>query len=745
MADVNTGDNGLLRMEAWVTSTNTAANTNNYHWKLSLWERSSGGYGWSNSVAASVEVLWDGGGYLIPWQGNFSFDFTPAGAQGVVIAEGDLNDMGNLNNGSSRVFTFRGNIGNSGTSTVGGPASVSQNVAGNPTVRVPNAPTSCAATRSSDTQASVTWSQSNPANGAASSNQVDSRVNGGSWQNILSIGATNSTTAAIAANQKIEFRVKAKNSAGSSAYSNTSAPIYTTPGAPTDAAASKDASGNITLMFKANVAYSEHTHEVWHGTVAGGVVTWDASALTTLASGVVSYVHTAPNAAQVHVYRVRAKAGTLASDWSQSNNVQLLAAPAKPTIPAMASAANRSAVFRLPWVHNSVDSSPQSKYQYRWSTNGGTTWTTGAKTASANQYYDFAANTWSANASVTFQVRTKGTYDSGSDGDASYSPWSDSAVVTFKSLPSTSIVSPATSSTISESTIKVTVGFSQAEAATFVKAQLELVQAGATIETAESVNQVGIALATTAQNGSTYTIQARVQDSNGLWSAWVSSTINVTYLAPVPASAVVSYVENSGYGQIDLSIPGPVAGQTAAATVTITRTIGADTETIVENYPVAATLTFLDTTPTIHGTNTYLITTTSSLGATTSVTRNLVTTECRRAFLSKGPGFASVATFGGNLEVTESLNVASTTIEAAGRIKPIGLYGVETSVQVKVKSYVYEGFGSTMDELRAILLMGGKACFRDASGRRVFGSAKGGISYKKSDRGNLTFTITETS
>jgi hypothetical protein len=269
---------------------------------------------------------------------------------------------------------------------------------------------------------------------------------------------------------------------------------------------------------------------------------------------------------------------------------------------------------------------------------------------------------------------------------------------------------------------------------------------GATLlEQLDSNIQVGITLATQGQDGISYTLRARVQDSNGLWSSWSSSTFSIAYLAPVPAGVALSFLPDNGFSQIDLTIPAPGAGQDDATAVTITRTIDGDEEVVVQDYPVASVMTFLDTTPTINGTNTYTITTTSDLGAQTTVTYDLVTAECRRAYLSKGAGFSIVIVFGANLSVSETLGVASDTLEAADRVKPIGLYGVETSVSIKVQSFIFEGFGSTIALIRAFLLTSGKACYRDASGRRVFGSVKGSISYKKATRGTLSFTIIETS
>ena len=64
-------------------------------------------------------------------------------------------------------------------------------------------------------------------------------------------------------------------------------------------------------------------------------------------------------------------------------------------------------------------------------------------------------------------------------------------------------------------------------------------------------------------------------------------------------------------------------------------------------------------------------------------------------------------------------------------------------MKVKVKSFVFEGFGSTLEQLRDLLLIPGQACYRDPSGRRVFGVVDGSTSRKRADRGDFSFTLEE--
>jgi len=726
----------IFRLDVWESGYNAAGNYSAISWNLQIIKGSGTGKWADGPHYWSVNI----GG--ITGSGSIgSYDFRAYGA--LHLGSGTVN-IGHNADGTGSVYSSAGfndndTWGELGDSSAGG-------TIGMTTLKVvPGTPTGMTATRVSDSSINLAWAISHASNGAPTSTLVQQQINGGAWTDLIGLGNVRSVTVSSAANRKTAYRVRAANTAGTTAFSAASAPVYTTPAAPTNVIATKSSGLDIGITFTENVDYSEHEHEVWHGTVTGGVTTWDGAALATLASGVVSYTDVAPDPSFVHVYRVRAKTGALLSGYSTSNTVQLLAPPNAPTVPAMAAFADKASALTFEWIHNPIDTTPQTAYEFETSTNGGSSWTSTGKVVSTAASRTIAGGTHAANVAVSTRVRTWGSATTGGSEGTGASPWSNTRTVTYKTIPTVTITDPPDGSTVNDATLRVTIGFSQPEAATFVKAQLQLMQGVALLEELESVVTTGITMATPVQNGVSYVIRARVQDSNGLWSAWTENDFNVVYLAPVPAAVTLAYLPDTGFGQIGLDIPAPGGGQAAATTLTITRTIDGVEEVVLANYPTEPDMTFLDTTPSINGTNLYTITTISALGATTVVTAELVTTECRKAFLSKGPGFGTVAVFGGNLSVDESLSVASDTVQAAGRTKPIGLYGVETSVQLKVSSFVFGGFGSTIDELRSILLVPGKSCFRDSSGRRVFGTVRGSVQYTKVDRGELSFTLTETS
>lgn len=568
MADTLSGSGSAIRIEAAVVGSSAAGKWWDVHVRCTFFERSSSPLTYSSAA-------WNVGGGLPIVGGIFDFDWRPGGLQAVVFYEQTIRIYANPDGtppGYPSQFAAAVYVGDTGTSA-GGPGGTATEYLTLPVLKVaPATPSPVSAVRNTDTQATVSWTQPAPAtNGDPTSHTVRKSTNGGAFDAGTVISPATSLAVAIAANQKVVFGVRAGNAAGSSAWSADSAPIYTTPAAPTGLVATKVGS-DIQLAWANNVGFSEYQTEIEHGVDVAGVVTWDGSILATKSSGVGTHTHSAPNPAQRHVYRARAKntaVGALTSAWVTSNVVQLLTAPAKPSVGSPAAFQDRAATFRFAWTHNPIDSSAQTKRQTRYSTNGGSSWTTSAKTPSTDQFVDYAGGTFSANQQVLFQVRTKGSYDSGSDGDASYSPWSDSVTVTFKSKPVATISSPANASTYTQAALSVVLGFSQPESATFVSATIGLYNAAGTVLLEQIVSNTlaGTAFTTRLADQTSYTIKATVTDSNGITSALVSSAFSVDYTEPVPPRISVDYLDDTGLAQIGVRIPAPSATRVVAQSI----------------------------------------------------------------------------------------------------------------------------------------------------------------------------------
>lgn len=742
MADANTGSAGLLRVVASETAPDAATNKSTVSYAFYLIERATANSTFGNGKSASVD--WSGVATL--WSGTFSFDWRAAGLQTTLIASGSFEVTHNPDGSGS--VTITGNMGATGTSGAGGPTSVSQGLTLTKLTSLPGTPSSVVAVRNSDTQIGLSWAQSSATNGQPTANAIRVSVNDAALTDLVSIAPASATVVAAASNQKLAYSIKASNAAGSSGWSALSAPVFTTPAAPTDVAAAKDDSLDIVVTLTPHVAYSEHQHVVVHGTIAAGVTTWDGSPLTALAAGVSTYTHESPDASKVHVYKVYARStdtAALTSAEVVSNSVQLLIAPNKPTLPTLAPYADKAKAFVSAWVHNPVDTTPQAAYEVGYSTDAGSTWSTTGKVASAVSSKTFAANTYAAGQKLTWRVRTWGQATTGGSDGTGASPWSDQATVTFKTRPVVTIVAPTDEAVVGQATLNVQLGFSQVEGAAFVAATLQLYSGATLVEQLDSTTLASTVMATRVANGGTYTVKVSARDSNGLVSDLATADFTVEYTEPVAAVVVVTYLEDSGIGQIGLDIPEPGAGEVEAVAVSISRTIDGEVESVVAQYPAAAELAILDMTPTIHGDNLYRVTTFSADGATTVVEETLTTSEEDWAFMSTGPGFTQIIRFGGELKPHITPTVDSALVKTSGRSRPIGLYGRTGGLVVSGTGDVVTGLGSSAEEIEAFLLVPGKCCYRDPTGRRMFGMVTGEISRDLFMLGTFSYTVTETS
>lgn len=730
-----TGSSGILQLAVNEVGYDAGSNTSQVNVVASIYTP-SGTYDYDNlSVSLSGGINW----------GTGSWSFDSSGGWHTLYS-GTVTVGHNADGTGSFGVTFSLNS-NTGTSGVGGPASVGNSIGLTTLTVPPGTPYGLTAARSTDSLINLAWSRSYASNGVPSGTSIQQQVNGGGWTQVASSGNIASASVPAAANQKLIYQVLQSNGAGSSGWSASSAPVWTTPAAPSVCTATKQGTGSILVSWTNNAAYAEYGTEVWHGTVAGGVTTWDASPLTTAASGVASYTHTGPNPAVVHVYQVRAvtTSGTvLQSSYATSNTVQLLIAPNAPTVATLPQFADKAVALAISWAHNTIDSTAQTAYELQRSTDGGTTWTSTGRTTSTASIFTIAASTYAANVALQVQVRTWGQANTGGSEGTGASPWSTVQTVTFKTAPTLAITAPTSGTGLAQAHATVSLSFGQAEAATPVGVTVTLLQGVTVLETVNTTTLTGIPLATRLADGSTYTIAAVVTDSNGLTGTAPSQTFAVNYAAPAAATIAPEYDIVSGMAQLVLSFPAPVGSEVAAATFTLTRTILGTTETLVSHQAVAGPITMVDTTPTINGTNIYAIITYSGDGAASApVTADMVTGESRWAFLSTGDGYASAVKFYGDLKLGSTPARDATLVMAAGRSKPISLFGQATALDVDVTATIVIGDGSTPEEIEAFLLTAGLTCLRDPSGRRVFGVATGSLANRTPYAADLTLKVSE--
>ena len=396
-----------------------------------------------------------------------------------------------------------------------------------PKVLAPNAPTGCTATYVSDSQASVSWT-----NGATDSDHprdatlVERKDGSNDWAQVASASGTASgyTDNGISANTQYQYRVRAKNVAGYSAYS-TSGSVYTTPAAPSSVTLDKTAATTVQVDVTGTWGYAV-TYDV-ESTYDGGS-TWASVATST------SMPYSATVNAGTVQFRVRAVSGALSSAWTNSASLVTICPPLAPTI--VQAPANPTAYgdgSTIAWTPNHPDGSAQASAEVKVTNPGGTSTTYTVSTATSYSFTPNATGTWTA------QVRTKGL-------DPSYGEWSQTVSWGVANPPAVVITSPATDGTDVVS-LPMTVSWSVTDS-TGVSAQRIIIEGsdGEILNRtlAGDVRTVALNASDVAlENGQTYTIRLRVMGGSGLVTEQ-TRIFDVAWLAP--AAPVLQLTEGEG-------------------------------------------------------------------------------------------------------------------------------------------------------------------------------------------------------
>ena len=392
-------------------------------------------------------------------------------------------------------------------------------------VELPNAPSACSATYSSDSSASVAWTNgSTDSTHPRTATLVERRTDGGSWVQVASVGTSvaNWSDNGIEPNRMYEYRVCASNSAGKSSYATAAAAVYTTPAAPTAVVLDKTSASTVSVDVDGAAPYA--TGYDIESTYDGGS-TWGS-----VATGA-SLPYSAGVGAGTVRFRVRAVRGALASDWTLSASLVTVTPPLAPTIvSAPTGAIANGSTATISWSPNHPDGSAQEAAQVKVTNPGGTSTTYSVTTATI-----WTSSALTTNGTYTVQVRTKGL-------DASYGEWSDTVSWQGQNPPSVAITSPATDGAAVAS-VPYTVAWTVTDS-TGVSAQRIIVADLGGTELlnqvlAADVRQFDITASNAALvNGQTYRISVRVMGGSGLVTTQ-TRTFAVAWTAPDEPSASI--------------------------------------------------------------------------------------------------------------------------------------------------------------------------------------------------------------
>ncbi|MDP4158133.1 MAG: hypothetical protein Q8911_00005 [Bacillota bacterium] len=317
-----------------------------------------------------------------------------------------------------------------------------------------------------------------------------------------------------------------------------------------------------------------------------GGTTW-AQVVALTSAGATSYNYDFSSVAQSSNCRVRIRAydGALYGPYAQSAGVftiQHNLAPTAPTLlaPDSGTPKDRAQSIHLSWQHNDPNLDPQAKFDLMYSSDGGNTWTTVTQTT-VNQYYDVPANTL-PHGNVLWKVRT---YDPGGLSG----PYSNQETFLAGDKPANpTVTAPTGTIAIASPNIQwSSVGQSSYEIQILNNVSAVIWDTNEVVST-NLAQTAGIALA----NSSTFTVQVRIKNADGLWSNYATSSITTSFTLPAAPTAVVS--TNTGYISVSASNPTPTGSQPTVNANDIYRQNLGDTSWVRIAASVPANTTYND-------------------------------------------------------------------------------------------------------------------------------------------------------
>lgn len=424
----------------------------------------------------------------------------------------------------------------------------------------PADPSSVTSVRTSDTQASLSWTNNSTGTAPYANIKVYRAVDAGSFSLLTTLGVVTSySDTTTSANHRYRYKVSAvgTNTAESGQVAAAAA-VYMTPGTPTIGTATKQLNNDVVLTWTNNCNYGDSSWgtDIYESQNGGSFVY-----LASVGSGT-SFTHVAPSTAVTHAYKVLHTKGALFSALSAaSNTVTLLSTAAAPTGLAPAGVARDAAeVIVFTWTHNPTDGTPQSKYQLQYKIGAGSFVTVGPTTSGVSSY-SMPASTLTNGNTITWHVATAG--QNGTIG-----AYSADSTFTASARP-TSTISVPSGGSYSQSLLTTSWAYFQANgsAQALWHAYLYKVTAGPTYTTLEEktgTTESSTSFTTPLVNGQQYAVRVYLTSAVGLESINASTeleTFTVAFQPPAPATISAVYVDDTGRAIVT------VVGSSAVASI----------------------------------------------------------------------------------------------------------------------------------------------------------------------------------
>ena len=572
-------------------------------------------------------------------------------------------------------------------------------------VELPNAPTKVKASRVSDQQINIEWvapssGESNPIDYFVVERRVDESDQ---WMVIAPVkDAVSFADMDVAAGHKYSYRVKSDNAAGGSECVEAERPVFTTPPAPANVHAVKDADGNIVVTWENKAPYVPTRWEVYDGDKLAALVTLDVEKCR--------WEHSSPRLDVTHQYQVVCVGGSMSSAKSEpSNVVQLLARPnaPEPTSDGLYFPADEPVT--LGWRFNATDSSPQTRFKLQYILR---------RTGTQGPVFDKATSKHECAVEVLPQgvyeywVQTWGLH-------ADPSPVSRRALFYVETRPVVSIQSPG--QVVKTSFIDVSWSYSSMGGPVQTKAIVELYQGADRLVETQVVrgSQASVRLKTYLKNGMSYRVSVTAVNAHGVKSKTVSQTFQVEYEQPPAPRVYPEWDDEVGCVRVRVVNPAPEAGKPAAVRNRVERSDdGLTWVVLTEDLPVSGMI--LDYQSVSHGSVSYRVTATSELPSS-STTVESIDTQSWGMWLGGGLDFSTTVALRWDPVHSCKMGLAQRKLHRfAGREKAVEMSGRHREKTLSLSAVLFDEDWPLIQRLEELSYLPAPFLYRDPMGRRVY-------------------------
>lgn len=400
----------------------------------------------------------------------------------------------------------------------------------------PDAPTNGKATRNSDSEVSLSWTNNTSTTKPYNSIKVQRSVNGGNWSDLATLGgdATTYTDKTTSAGSYYSYRVYATNSTDSS-DTLTLGTAYMTPSAPTNLSWERveDTTVKLTMTNTTTTATGLEVQKR-----ASSADEWETVATV---SGKVTETSVNIGGGEFYV-RVRNTRGSMYSPWTQTaDKVVTITPPNPPTLIAPASSmvvSKADGSIRFEWTHNPIDGTPQTAANVTWRKQGTTT--DNVITVGADSYATLDLASIEPETIIEWYVQTKGAH-------ADFSGQSATWTFDVEQVPTIQVTAPT--GTVASTPIEYGFIYDDTPSKALASHTVEITdQSGAVVYRKDGGTEYGGTIPREdflPTNGETYTVTIRATSTSTLSNS-ANNTFHVEYDLPVGASIETQADAESG-------------------------------------------------------------------------------------------------------------------------------------------------------------------------------------------------------